>query len=752
MRRLSWMPFVFALSLLVALVLRPVPAQAQRCTSTEGRVIDRTYSSELVDLELVYTVYLPPCYAQTDATYPVLYLMHGSNSTNRLWVDLGLPQAMDAGIEAGVLPPFVVVMPYGAWMANENRFDRLSWENVFLTELLPDVEANHRVSTDRATRAIGGISRGGFWAFHIAFRNPALFSTVGGHSAFFDPQNAPPDFNPLDLALNAPGIESLRIWLDRGRDDYAQYGFDLMHDNLTTRGLPHDYIVYPEGEHNNAYWSSHVAEYLAFYSVGWEAPSQETITTQAEATSEATASALPLSIRESGGEQVRQGGEGLSESVSLFLPATAFRSTQTRLDLDRLNRILNGEVDPALVLDSATAEALIEHGVPVDPFNRVLPPDQLQAFLWENPDRYTLLAFDALTPRYRVLRIQTSEGDLHPLDMPTYPFAFESESPNFDPALLTRMTFSGVTALARNTLTALDNNGVEWAAEGILPYVSTADFFHVSNEVSFAPRCPEADEPVLGGLCSKDAHFDLLTLLGVDILELTGNHNNDYGFNVYRRSLEMYREAGMQTVGGGESVTEARAPLIVEHNGTRVGLFACNWNGPEFALASDFLGEERPGAAYCVIDGWLREAIPALRQQVDVVVVLVQYAEYDRYNPIERQLTHFRTLGEIGADVVLGTQAHRPQVFEFHASVDGRESFLHHGLGNLYFDQPELENREFFMDTLYLYDGRLLTVDLFTGVIEDFARPRPMTAEEQATFLEKMLFEHGSLLAGEDTP
>jgi hypothetical protein len=39
------------------------------------------------------------------------------------------------------------------------------------------------------------------------------------------------------------------------------------------------------------------------------------------------------------------------------------------------------------------------------------------------------------------------------------------------------------------------------------------------------------------------------------------------------------------------------------------------------------------------------------------------------------------------------------------------------------------------MDQLFIYDGRLVGVDLFTGRIEDRARPRPMTPDEQAEFL-----------------
>ena len=48
------------------------------------------------------------------------------------------------------------------------------------------------------------------------------------------------------------------------------------------------------------------------------------------------------------------------------------------------------------------------------------------------------------------------------------------------------------------------------------------------------------------------------------------------------------------------------------------------------------------------------------------------------------------------------------------------------------------------MDELFIYEGRLLTMDLFPGIIEDLARPRPMTADEQRNFLAFMFNTQGA--------
>jgi hypothetical protein len=391
----------------------------------------------------------------------------------------------------------------------------------------------------------------------------------------------------------------------------------------------------------------------------------------------------------------------------IFYPVVAFSSRQTHITSEQLQRIYAGEYDADLLLSDAFDYPALH------PFIRTIPADQLNARLWANPDAYTLLPLEALTPRSRVLWV-------------------DGFSPLEDERL-TRILFSGVTALARQTREVIEENGVEWAGSGIRDIVQDADFFHISNEVSFAPRCPQSDEPVLGGLCAVDAHFELLTMLDVDIVELSGNHNNDYGYNVYRRTLEMYEQAGMMTVAGGRTLDEARQPLIIEHNGSSVALVSCNWNGPDFALVN----HERPGAAYCVL-GWLGEVIPQLKAQYDVVIVTVQYAEYDRYQPIERQVNHFRQIADMGADVVLGTQAHQPQTFEFYTTPDEREVLFHYGMGNLFFDQTSWEKVRFFMDEVLIVDGRFVGMMLHTGIIEDLARPRWMTDDERIEFLDLM--------------
>ena len=363
--------------------------------------------------------------------------------------------------------------------------------------------------------------------------------------------------------------------------------------------------------------------------------------------------------------------------------------------------------------------------------------------LWRDKLSFTLVRFEDLNLRLRPLWLDNTPI-VDQLD--DYPLARANASGGFDAGRLTRISLSGTTALARQTRTAIDDLGIEHATDGIADYVLRSDVFHMTNEASIAPTCPRFTESVLGGansLCMADEHKGLFQQLEVDVMDLTGNHINDFGYDALLDTLEFLEAAGISTVGGGRNVRDARQPLIIEHNGNSIGWLACNAVGPYYALANDdaqALGGVRPGAAYCDQE-WLQDAVPVLAAQVDLVLLTVQYREYESYTPTAQQQSDYRAFAELGADIVVGTAEHKPMTFEFYRTRRGETTFIHYGLGNLYFDQTFWGNMRFFMDTLYVYDGNLLAVELFPGIIDGQARPRLLDGEDQYNFLHFMMIQ-----------
>ena len=241
------------------------------CQDREGLVIQSSFYSAITGGDVAFDIYLPPCFYDTFKRYPYVILLHGTGYDQTMWEELGAPVDLDQGIIKGTLPPMVLVMPDGELLSELNDApEGQSYENVIIDELIPSVEEDFCLWGSRQGRAIGGISRGGFWAFSIAFRHPDLFSALGGHSPHFEDDNAPPEINPLTLANSVSlGKFPLRIYMDNATNDYVGTNALQMSEILRQRGIDHQYLINPTGNHDMDYWSAHTAEYLSFYGQVW---------------------------------------------------------------------------------------------------------------------------------------------------------------------------------------------------------------------------------------------------------------------------------------------------------------------------------------------------------------------------------------------------------------------------------------------------------------------------------------------------
>lgn len=424
-----------------------------------------------------------------------------------------------------------------------------------------------------------------------------------------------------------------------------------------------------------------------------------------------------------------------------------------------------------LLTDQALAVLRTAWGEPAEGMVDVLPAGELLDAAWEAGSVLSLVPFEKLEPRWKVLRvdgISPLDQDFQPEDYAlTFGFGFaEGQQPpvelaltaaNRDPEKMTVLMMTGVTALVRATAHRMETKGLTYPAEKIGPLLSSADLTHISNEVSFYSDCPFPD-PGPGPLyfCSRPSYIEVLEASGADIVELTGNHNNDsaqvYGVDVVPETLELYRERGMLYYGGGLNLDEASRPALVEHNGNKLAFIGCNPAGPIYAWAT----EDSPGAAPCEDYQWMKDEIARLRAEGYLPIATFQYFEnYSNLAGPEMEVI-FREIADAGAVVVQGSQAHTPKEMEFF-----NDSFIHYGLGNLYFDQMHVyqayltvgnqqipTTRLEFVDRHVFYNGRHISTDLITLMLEDYAQPRLMTAEEREAFLTDIFAASGWRISG----
>ncbi len=402
-----------------------------------------------------------------------------------------------------------------------------------------------------------------------------------------------------------------------------------------------------------------------------------------------------------------------------------------------------------LFVDPATAAALTAVWGPSA--GAQIIADDFIGQVWAARPSWIIVPFENLRPEWKVIRLDGRSPlthdfspDGYPLSLPMTvtgdPAAVEAflarwagPTVNRNPDNLSRVAMTGVTALVRATAAQMESRGILWPGEEVGPVLQSADIAHISNEVSFAADCPPPDPYGGTTFCSRDPYFELIKHLGIDVIELTGNHLNDYGREPLSRTIDMYEAAGMQWFGGGRDLADASQAAIFEHNGNRIAFVGCNPVGP----ANDWALVDAAGSRPCGDD--FTAQIAQLHREGYIVIATLQYNEhYVYYAPLD-QVAAFSALAAAGATAVSGSQAHHIQGFAFE-----NEAFINYGPGNLFFDQMDMMGtRQTFVVTYVIYNGRLISVELWTGLIENWARPRLMTPEERADLLQTVFEASG---------
>ncbi len=146
-----------------------------------GEITAHRFASDTLDRDYPYTIYLPDGYEEDDLHYPALYLLHGSGGNENTWaVDGRVQQTLDELIDAGEIPPMIVIMPGSLswWVDGYNENARTA----FFDDLIPHIEQSWAVIPERRGRLVAGLSAGGYGAVNFSLERPDLFAAASALS------------------------------------------------------------------------------------------------------------------------------------------------------------------------------------------------------------------------------------------------------------------------------------------------------------------------------------------------------------------------------------------------------------------------------------------------------------------------------------------------------------------------------------------------------------------------------------------
>jgi poly-gamma-glutamate synthesis protein (capsule biosynthesis protein) len=321
------------------------------------------------------------------------------------------------------------------------------------------------------------------------------------------------------------------------------------------------------------------------------------------------------------------------------------------------------------------------------------------------------------------------------------PTTIPTPAPTVEPT--TTLLFTGDIIPARCTHAAVTALGGDWTLpfQPLHAQLTAADITIATLDSTISDDvvptgCIETFS--LGGVA---AVTDGLKYAGYDVIVHAANHIKDCGANscgdeALLDTIVNLRAAGIQPVGSGANLAEARRPVVIERNGIYFAFLAYD-DIAEYYHATDAY----PGSAP-LDPATIAEDIANAKKVANVVVVIPHWGIEYQAKPSERQRAFAEAAAAAGADLVIGNHPHWVQA---HETIGG--TFVAYALGNFVFDQDwSLETQQGVMLQL-TFTGTRVTATHYTPIhIYDNYQPRPADPAEAAQITERIEAASAALL------
>ncbi len=238
------------------------------------------YHSDKHNADRRITVYTPAGYETNNQRYPVLYLLHGMGGDEDSWSTLGrAAQILDNLIAQGKAKPMIVVMTNGnsdlqaAWGESPTGYVTPtielpkttdgSFEDAF-PEVVTFIDKAYRTIAKKESRAIAGLSMGGFHSMQISKEYPTQFNYIGlfSASARFKGRKESHIYENCEEKIKKQFSQKPALyWIAIGKEDFLYEENQKFRSFLDANGFSYTYVE-SEGGHIWKNWRNYLCQFL----------------------------------------------------------------------------------------------------------------------------------------------------------------------------------------------------------------------------------------------------------------------------------------------------------------------------------------------------------------------------------------------------------------------------------------------------------------------------------------------------------